>query len=52
MYGLFTIIEAAEQLRGSAGARQVAGAEIAIAHGNGCTFSHEFTTVLGAATTL
>jgi acetyl-CoA acetyltransferase len=52
MYGLFTMIEAAEQLRGSAGARQIAGAEVAIAHGNGCTFSHEFTAVLGAATTL
>lgn len=52
MYGLFTLIEAAEQLRGNAGARQVAGAQIAIAHGNGCTFSHEFTTVLGTAMTL
>jgi acetyl-CoA acetyltransferase len=52
MYGLFTLIEATEQLRGSAGARQIADAEIAIAHGNGCTFSHEFTAVLGAATTL
>jgi acetyl-CoA acetyltransferase len=52
MYGLFTLVEATEQLRGNAGARQVAGAEIAVAHGNGCTFSHEFTTVLGAAHTL
>lgn len=52
MYGLFTLIEATEQLRGSAGQRQIANAEIAIAHGNGCTFSHEFTTVLGAETTV
>jgi acetyl-CoA acetyltransferase len=52
MYGLFTLIEAAEQLRGGAGARQIAGAEIAVAHGNGCTFSHEFTAVLGTAATL
>jgi acetyl-CoA acetyltransferase len=52
MYGLFTLIEATEQLRGTAGKRQIAGAEIAIAHGNGCTFSHEFTTILGSATTL
>jgi len=52
MYGLFTLIEAAEQLRGNAGARQIAGAEIAIAHGNGCTFSHEFTAVLGSASTV
>jgi hypothetical protein len=28
------------------------GAEIALAHGNGCTFSHEFTAVLGTAATL
>ncbi|MGM4895897.1 acetyl-CoA acetyltransferase [Tardiphaga sp. 839_C3_N1_4] len=52
MYGLFTLIEATEQLRGNAGARQIADAEIAIAHGNGCTFSHEFTAVLGGANTL
>jgi acetyl-CoA acetyltransferase len=52
MYGLFTLIEATEQLRGTAGARQINNAEIAIAHGNGCTFSHEFTAVLGAANTL
>jgi acetyl-CoA acetyltransferase len=52
MYGLFTLVEAAEQLRGNAGARQIEGAEIAIAHGNGCTFSHEFTAVLGAASTV
>ena len=52
MYGLFTLVEAAEQLRGNAGARQIEGAEIAIAHGNGCTFSHEFTAVLGATSTV
>ncbi|MDB5556684.1 MAG: Acetyl-CoA acetyltransferase [Rhizobium sp.] len=52
MYGLFTLIEATEQLRGTAGVRQIAGAEIAIAHGNGCTFSHEFTAVLGGASTV
>jgi hypothetical protein len=28
------------------------GAEIALAHGNGCTFSHEFAAVLGTAATL
>lgn len=52
MYGLFTLIEATEQLRGTAGERQVADAHIAIAHGNGCTFSHEFTTVLGSEATV
>lgn len=52
MYGLFTLIEATEQIRGTAGARQIEGAQIAIAHGNGGTFSHEFTSVLGSADTL
>jgi acetyl-CoA acetyltransferase len=52
MYGLFTLIEATAQLRGNAGERQVAGAEVAIAHGNGATFSHEFTAVLGAPSSL
>jgi acetyl-CoA acetyltransferase len=52
MYGMFTLIEATTQLRGAAGERQVKDAEIAIAHGNGATFSHEFTTVLGTEATL
>ena len=51
-YGLFTLIEATEQLRGKAGDRQIQGAEIALAHGNGCIFSHEFTTLLGTDATL
>ncbi|MGI9276534.1 MAG: acetyl-CoA acetyltransferase [Endozoicomonas sp.] len=51
-YGMFTLIEATEQLRGSAGDRQVDGAEIALAHGNGCVLSHEFTTILGNEATL
>ena len=51
-YGMFTLIEATEQLRGTGGDRQVQGAEIALAHGNGCVFSHEFTTVLGSESTL
>jgi acetyl-CoA acetyltransferase len=52
MYGLFTLIEATAQLRGSAGARQVQGAEIALAHGNGNVFRHEFTSILGTEATL
>lgn len=51
MYGLFCLIEAAIQLRGEGGARQVAGAEIAVAHGNGGTLSHQCTTVLGTLAT-
>jgi len=49
MFGLFGLLEACVQLRGQAGERQVAGAEIALAHGNGGYFSHEATTILGTA---
>lgn len=52
MYGLFLIVEAVEQLRGSAGARQVAGAEIALVHGNGGVFSTQVTAILGTEATL
>jgi acetyl-CoA acetyltransferase len=51
MYGLFEIIEAVLQLRGSAEARQVAGAQIATVHGNGGTLSDQFTLVLGGTAT-
>jgi acetyl-CoA acetyltransferase len=47
MYGLFSLAEAAIQLRGQGGPRQVAGAEIALSHGNGGTLSHQCTTILG-----
>jgi acetyl-CoA acetyltransferase len=47
MYGLFTVVEAFRQLTGSAGDRQVQGAEIAVAHGNGGFFSSQVTAVLG-----
>lgn len=45
MFGLFAIVEACIQLRGHGGDRQVQGAEIALAHGNGGYFSHQATTV-------
>lgn len=52
MYGLFTIHEAVQQLRGRCGERQVAGAEVALAHANGGVLSSQATTILGTATTL
>jgi acetyl-CoA acetyltransferase len=51
MYGLFEIIEAVVQLRGSGEARQVAGAQIVTVHGNGGTLSDQFTLVLGGTAT-
>lgn len=51
-YGLFCIAEAVHQLRGEGGERQVEGAELAVAHGNGGTLSHQATVVLGTQATL
>ncbi len=47
MYGIFPFIEAVRQLRGECGERQIDGAEVALAHGNGGVFSSQVTTVLG-----
>lgn len=47
MRGIFLIIEAVRQLRHQGGARQVAGAEIAVAHGVGGWLSSHGTVVLG-----
>ncbi len=51
MYGLFTIVEAVRQIRGEA-ANQIAGVDIALAHGNGGTLSSQATVILGSAATL
>ena len=52
MYGLFTIVEAARQLAGEAGERQVKNAKLAIAQGNGGELSHEALLIFGTEETL
>lgn len=52
MYGLFTIVEAAEQIAGKTGDRQVADVNVALAHGNGGVLSSQATVILGGAATL
>jgi acetyl-CoA acetyltransferase len=47
MYGIFIIIEATRQLRGECGARQVAGARVALCHGLGGIWSAAATLILG-----
>jgi len=51
MYGIFLLIEAVRQLRGECGRRQVDGAEVALAHGNGGVLSSQYTVILGGAST-
>jgi acetyl-CoA acetyltransferase len=52
MYGIFTIIEAVRQVRGTTGERQVPNVHVAIAHGNGGQLSSQATAVLGDESTL
>ncbi len=52
MYGLLLLIEAVRQLRGECGERQVKGAEVALAHGNGGVLSSQVTAVLGTQSVL
>lgn len=52
MYGIYTVIEAVRQLRGEGGERQVEGAEIALAHGNGGVLSSQVTSLFGTEATL
>jgi acetyl-CoA acetyltransferase len=52
MYGMFTLVEAVQQLRGEAGARQVPGAELALCHGNGGVLSSQVSNILGTEATL
>ncbi|HEV2094404.1 MAG TPA: thiolase [Rubrobacter sp.] len=52
MYGLLLIVEAVRQLRGECGERQVAGASVALVHGNGGVLSSQVTAVLGSQNTV
>ena len=52
MYGIFTIIEAARQIRGDAPGMQLDGVNLAVAHGNGGVLSSQVTAILGSAITV
>jgi acetyl-CoA acetyltransferase len=52
MYGIFLLIEAARQIRGECGERQIEGCHVALAHGNGGVLSSQATVILGSGATV
>ena len=46
MYGMFALLESVFQLRGQAGARQVAGIQTSLAHGPGGMFAAAGTVIM------
>lgn len=52
MYGIFLLVEAARQLRGTAGDRQVHDADIALVQANGAVLSAQATAILGTSDTI
>lgn len=52
MYGIFTVIEAARQIRGDAPGLQLNNIDVALAHGNGGVLSSQVTAILGSQNTL
>ena len=52
MYGIFTVIEAARQIRGDAPGQQLENIDLALAHGNGGVLSSQVTAILGSGNTL
>lgn len=52
MYGTFTMVEAAQQIMGICGERQIAEVNVAVAQGNGGELSSEAVLILGSAATL
>jgi len=52
MYGIFTVIEAARQIRGDAPGMQLKDVDLALAHGNGGVLSSQVTAILGSQNTL
>jgi acetyl-CoA acetyltransferase len=52
MYGSFLVLEAVEQLRGTAGVRQQPDLNVALVHGNGATLSSQSTAILASGAVL
>jgi acetyl-CoA acetyltransferase len=52
MYGLFALVEGADQLMGLAKGRQVADVDLSLCHGNGMLLSSQATIILGSEATL